>query len=130
MPRPPPRRVRVALVNLLERPAKHTELRAYAGSVTGAPDEVFARLRARLEGAEGHFAADAVSRRIVQQGDWWYRGEYRVQPDDRGSRVEYEIVNVAQTAHRLAPITGRDVLRSAPAAFAALLRDLEGDVAT
>ena len=42
-----------------------------------------------------------------------------------GSRVEYEIVNVAQTAHLLAPLTGRDVLRASPTAFAQLLGELE-----
>ena len=114
-------------MSLFERPQKHTELRAFAGVVSGAPDAVFASLRARLEGGHGHFAADPATRRIVQQGDWWYRGEYRVLPDDAGSRVEYEIVNVAQTAHLLAPLTGRDVLRASPAAFAQLLGELEDE---
>jgi hypothetical protein len=36
-------------MSLFERPPKHTELRAYAGVVTGSPDAVFAALRARLE---------------------------------------------------------------------------------
>ena len=114
-------------MTLFERPPKHTELRAYTGVVSGSPDAVFDSLRARLEGGAGHFAADPATRRIVQQGDWWYRGEYRVLPDDAGSRVEYEIVNVAQTAHVLAPLTGRDVLRAAPTAFAQLLGELEGE---
>jgi hypothetical protein len=112
-------------VTLFERPPKHTELRAYAGTVTGAPDETFARLRVRLEGGQGQFAADPATRRIVQQGDWWYRGEYRVLPEGTGSRVEYEIVNVAQTAHVLAPLTGREVLRASAATFAQLLGELE-----
>jgi hypothetical protein len=88
---------------------------------------VFASLRARLEGSDGHFAADPATRRIVQQGDWWYRGEYRVLPDDAGSRVEYEIVNVAQTGHLFGPLAGRDVLRASPAAFAKLLGELEDE---
>lgn len=112
-------------MTLFERPPKHAELRAYAGTVTGAPDDIFASLRARLEGGEGHFAADPPTRRIVQQGDWWYRGEYRVLPEGTGSRVEYEIVNVAQTAHLLAPLPGREVLRASSAAFARLLGELE-----
>lgn len=115
-------------MSLFERPRKHTELRAYAGVVPGSPDAVFAALCARLEGAEGHFAADPVTRRIVQQGDWWYRGEYRVVPEAAGSRVEFEIVNVAQGAHLLAPITGRDVLRASPGVFAQLLGELEDEV--
>lgn len=118
-------------MTLFDRPAKHTELRAYAGTVTGSPDAVFAALSSRL-GADhgdtdlGHVAADPVTRRIVQQGDWWYRGEYRVLPDAAGSRIEYEIVNVAPNAHWLGPITGRDVLKASPAAFAQLLGELEG----
>ena len=114
-------------MTLFERPPKHTELRAYAGAVSGAPDAVFASLQRRLETGEGHFAADPATRRIVQQGGWWYRGEYRVLPEGTGSRVEYEIVNVAQTAHVLGPITGRDVLRASPAAFAQLLGELEDE---
>ena len=114
-------------MSLLERPQKHTELRAYAGTVPGAPDAVFASLRTRLDTGHGQFAADPVTRRIVQQGDWWYRGEYRVLADGTGSRVEYEIVNVAQTAHVLGPFTGRDVLRASPAAFAQLLGELEDE---
>ena len=30
---------------------------------------------------EAHFVADPASRRIVVQGDYWYRGEYAVDPD-------------------------------------------------
>ena len=116
-------------MSLFERPFKHTELRAYAGTVSGSPETVFASLRTRLDTGQGEFAADPVTRRIVQQGDWWYRGEYRVLPDDGGSRVEYEIVNVAQTAHLFGPITGRDVLRASPAAFAQLLGELEDETA-
>jgi hypothetical protein len=98
--------------------------------VTGPPDAVFAALRTRLDGGDAHFAADPDARLIVQQGDWWYRGEYRVLPDPGGtdgSRVEYEIVNVAPKAHWMGPIAGRDVLRASPAAFAALLGELEDD---
>ena len=92
------------------------------------PDAVFASLRARLDTGQGQFAADPVTRRIVQQGEWWYRGEYRVLPDDAGSRIEYEIVNVAPNAHWLGPITGRDVLRASPAAFAQLLGELQDEL--
>jgi hypothetical protein len=116
-------------MTLLERPARHTELRAYAGRVDGHPDAVFAALRARLDTDDEHVAADPLSRQLVQQGDWWYRGEYRVLPDGEGSRVEHEIVNVAQKAHWMGPITGREVLRSSAAAFAALLAHLEDDAA-
>lgn len=116
-------------MSLFDRPAKHTELRAYAGTVPGSPDAIFAALSSRLgtdhgDADHGHVAADPMTRRIVQQGDWRYRGEYRVLPDSAGSRIEDKIVNVAAHAHWLGRITGRDVLKASPAAFEQLLDEL------
>jgi hypothetical protein len=117
---------------LLERPERGTLLRSYAGSVPADPDRVFAALVPRLspptpEG--GSFAHDPVTRELVVQGGWWYRGEWRVLPDPDGSRIEYEIVNVAQPAHWLGPITGRRELKAAPSAFARLLGELHDELA-
>ena len=97
-----------------ERPAKHTVLREFAGTVTAAPETVLAAL-----------TGTRYDSLVVEQGDWWYRAEYRVTPADRGSRVELTIVNVAQSAHWMAPIAGRNELRWAERAFTELLRSLE-----
>lgn len=97
-----------------ERPAKHTVLREFVGTVARPPDAVLAALPGTRHGAL-----------VVEQGAWWYRAEYRVTPADRGSRVELTIVNVAQAAHWAAPIAGRNELRWAERAFTELLRSLE-----
>jgi hypothetical protein len=97
-----------------ERPAKHTVLREFAGTVAAPPEKVLAALPGTRYGSL-----------VVEQGEWWYRAEYRVTAADRGSRVELTIVNVAQSGHWAAPIAGRDVLRWAERAFTELLRSLE-----
>ena len=61
------------------------------------------------------------------QGDYWYRGEYSVEPDPDaagGSIVRHAIVNVAPGWHLLGALTGRNVVRAAPKQFAALLAEL------
>ena len=111
----------------LDRPSRGTPLRSFAGTVSGAPDAVFAEVLRRVAPGSpegGHLSSDPVRRLVVVQGGWWYRGEWRVIPDGTGSRIEYEIVNVAQPAHWAGPLTGRRELRAAPAAFSALLREL------
>jgi hypothetical protein len=121
----------------LDLPAKHTVLRSFAGHLDADPDgvfEVLARLLMPGDEAGGHFLADPGRRLVVVQGDWWYRGEYRVLSGDdsagdgnnAGSRIEYEIINVAQKAHWAGTLTGRGVVRGAPAAFQRLLGDVLG----
>ena len=115
----------------LERPARGTVLRTFAGTVAAAPEPVFEAVLARVrpdrpEG--GSVSTDPVARLIVVQGGWWYRAEYRVGADPVGSRLELTIVNVADPAHWLGPITGRAVLRASPAAFARLVRELEREL--
>ena len=97
-----------------DRPAKHTVLREFSGTVAAAPEKVLAALPGTRYGSL-----------VVEQGEWWYRAEYRVTPVDGGSRVELTIVNVAQSGHWAAPIAGRNELRWAERAFTELLRSLE-----
>lgn len=132
---------------LLSRPQRHTVLRSFAGHLDAAPHEVFAALIERMQGAPG-IAVDAAGREIVQQGGWWYRGEYRVMAEPAehdaasqsgidsaaaaaasGTRLEFEIVNVAQSWHWAGPIAGRRVLAEAPYGFHALLSDVEAELA-
>ena len=75
-------------------------------------------------GSGSYFTADARAYLVIAQGGWWYRGEYRVVPDDHGSHVEHAIVNVAQRAHRFGAFTGRKVIAQAPVEFEKLLRQL------
>lgn len=96
-----------------ERPAKHTVLREFVGTANAPPERVLAALPGTRHGSL-----------VVEQGEWWYRAEYRVSPADGGSRVELTIVNVAQSAHWAAPITGRNELRWAEREFMELLRSI------
>jgi len=121
----------MASVTLL-RPSRHTVLRSFAGHLENSPVDVFPALLSRLEALDGvdadHLLTDEADRFAVVQGDWWYRGEYRVRAEDAspdaGSVVEYEIVNVAPTWHWAGPLAGRGVIRSAPSDFQALLSEL------
>jgi hypothetical protein len=112
-------------------------VRSFAGHLESAPDAVFRGLVERFGGLqggdEGQSLVDEASRTVIVQGNWWYRGEYRARPesgsatDGTGTLLEYEIVNVAPTAHWAGPIAGRAVIRSAPADFQALLTELESE---
>jgi hypothetical protein len=116
-----------------ERPDGATVVRELEGRVPAAPARVFALLASRVDPqGEAHFAADPASRRIVLQGDYWYRGEYAVDPDpegDGGSIVRHAIVNVAPGWHVLGALTGRKVVRAAPRAFDELLAELAAQLA-
>ncbi|MET4781709.1 hypothetical protein [Glaciihabitans sp. UYNi722] len=114
-----------------ERPGNHTLLHSFAGHVLARPKAVFDAIDGRLrpsEGSESLYTADSSAFFIISQGGWWYRGEYRIVPDEKGSNIEHYIVNVAQKAHRLGPVTGRKVLRHAPLAFERLLRQLRAEL--
>ena len=134
----------------LIRPERHTVLRSFAGHLDAAPDQVFAALVERMQEAPG-VAVDTAGHEVVQQGGWWYRGEYRVmaEPADptataadgtgaeadaaaaaSGTRLEFEIVNVAPSWHWAGPIAGRTVLANAPYGFHALLSDIEAELAS
>ena len=115
----------------LHPPGRHTVLRSFAGHLDAEPDAVYARLEAALaagDEAASHVAIDPARRLIVVEGDWWYRGEYRVLPEDSGALVQYEIINAAQFAHPVAGWAARSVLAGAPAAFGRLLTAVQAAV--
>src|SRR6185312_16662242 len=99
-----------------KRPAKHTVVGSFRAHLRARPSAVFGALDARMrprEGSTSLYAADPVAFFIIAQGGWWYRGEYRMVPDETGSNLEYVIVNVAQRARMLSRLTSRRVLGSA-----------------
>lgn len=110
-----------------ERPENYTMLHSFSGHVKARPREVFEAIARRLNpGASSgsYFLADARAYLVIAQGGGWYRGEYRVVPDDHGSHVEHVILNVARNGHKLGAWTGRKVIADAPVEFARLLRQL------
>ena len=99
---------------------------SFAGHLKARPKAVFDALDARLrpgEGGHSLYLADPNAFLIVAQGGWWYRGEYRVVPDEFGSHIEHSMLNVA-AQQKLAIFTGRREIKSAPAEFERLLRQL------
>ncbi|TFB48743.1 hypothetical protein [Cryobacterium tagatosivorans] len=115
----------------LDAPARHTVLRSFAGHLEADPDAAFARLAGSLaagDEAAGHVRADPERRLVVVEGDWWYRGEYRVLPEESGALVQYEVINSARFARWAARWAARPVLEAAPAAFGRLLTAIQAEV--
>ena len=111
----------------LERPARGTVLREFAGIVPGPPGRVFGHVLERVRPLSpdgGSLSTDPDRGLIVVQGGWWYRAEYRVTADPAGSRLGMTIVNVARPAHWAGPLTGRSVLRASGSAFEQLVDEL------
>ncbi|MGK5679315.1 hypothetical protein [Actinoplanes sp. URMC 104] len=72
-----------------------------------------------LDGSRLAVTVDRAARTVTQQGEWWYRGEHSVEPDQRGCVVIHRILNVAATAGWAVRFVSRAVVRNAPARFAA-----------
>jgi hypothetical protein len=114
-----------------DRPAKSTVLRSYAGEIHAEPAAVYAAIKRRLTPPDPEvsgFTADDAGRLLIVQRGWWYRGEYRVLSAEDGSRIEHELVNVAQVAHWAGPITGRKAIAQSPVAFGRLLTELAAEL--
>jgi hypothetical protein len=114
-----------------QRPAGATLLVSLAGHVRARPRAVFEAIDRRLRPADGSgtlYTADPAAFLVISQGGWWYRGEYRVVPDAKGSHVEHYILTVAQKAPLLGRLAGRSVLKDAPAEFDRLIRQLRAEL--
>ena len=97
----------------IDRPARHTVLRQFTATTAAPPEAVLAAL-----------PGTRYDSLVVEQGEWWYRAEYRVTPEGAGSRVDLTILNVAQSWHWAAPIAGRAELRAAERDFGDLIRSI------
>ena len=115
--------------DLLLRPARATVLRQHQTVIAATPAAVFAALSAAVDpGPESGFATDEPTGLIVVQGGWWYRAEYRVGPDEAGTRVGVTIVNVATPAHWAGPIAGRAEIRSSARHFGDVVDRVRGSL--
>ncbi len=115
----------------LTRPEKHVVLHTLSAHIRARPDAIFDALEFRLNPgplATGAYLADRSTFFIVTQGGWWYRAEYRVVADDRGSTVEHTVISVAQRAENVALAAGRRVIASAPLAFHELVKGLRAEL--
>lgn len=108
------------------RPDGSVVLNILTGHVKARPRAVFEAIEARLRPAAGSgslYRADPDAFLVITQGGWWYRGEYRVVPDEDGSNVEHTMLNVA-SARGLGRFTGRKIIERAPTEFERMLRQL------
>ncbi|WP_425825447.1 hypothetical protein [Streptomyces fractus] len=113
-----------------ERPERHTVLLELKAEVAASPPDVFDHLVRRIAPDDGHthFAVYRDQLLAVMQGDWWYRGEFRVAPAPEGALVSYAIVNVAQKKRRLGTWIARKTVAEAPESFARHLKQVKEDL--
>ena len=118
---------RVAEVLLDVRPGGHSPI-----AVTGLVEETDTgdEFVVVHEGSRISVTVDPVARTVSQQGEWWYRGVYEVQPDQRGSQVVFRVLNVAPRARWAVRFVARGPLRAAPAQFAGQIERLGRQLGT
>jgi hypothetical protein len=110
----------VAGVLLDVRPGGRSPL-ARAGTVEASDGGDFVL---NVEGSRLTVEVDTEARSVSQQGEFWYRGVTRVEPDPRGSQVIYEIYNVAEKHRWAVNFLARGPVNSAPATFTDQLEEL------
>ncbi|MEU5427815.1 hypothetical protein AB0H73_19740 [Streptomyces olivoreticuli] len=111
----------------LVRPTPHTVLLELEREIAAPPPEIFGHLVPRITPTDGHtrFAVYPDAFTAVMQGDWWYRGEYRVTATPKGAQVSYTVVNVAREQHETGNVISRSSVAAAPDGFARLLDAIE-----
>lgn len=113
------------------RPQHATVLHSFRSHVRARPRAVFDAIARRFDpgkDAQSFFTADSAAGLVIVQGGWWYRGEYRVIPDDLGSRVEHVLLNIADSGRRLTRSADRRLIEAAPADFGRLMTSLRAEL--
>ncbi|MBK4347450.1 hypothetical protein [Lacisediminihabitans changchengi] len=108
------------------RPSGAVVVHSFAGHLKARPRAVFEALDRRFSpgsAGQSRYLADPNAFLIVAEGGRWYRGEYRMVPDEHGSNLEHIMLNIAGQ-QKLSRFTGRREIKSAPAEFERLLREL------
>lgn len=77
-----------------------------------------------VDGSRLTVRIDHGARSVTQQGEFWYRGVTRVEPDPRGSQVVHEIFDVADGHRWAVRFLARGPVNSAPATFRGQLEEL------
>lgn len=116
---------------LRERPEGSIVLLRLGAHIEARPKPVLEAIERILdpgEGAHSDFLADHKRSLIVAQGGWWYRAEYRVVPDDKGSHVEHVLVNTSGRETRFGKPVGRKQVAAAPAEFERLVTRLREEL--
>jgi hypothetical protein len=110
----------VAEVLLDVRPGGRSPI-ARAGTIEDADGDDFVL---NVDGSRLTVEVDRAARSVSQQGEFWYRGVTRVEPDPRGAQVIHEIFNVADRQRWAVRFLARGPVNSAPATFRSQLEDL------
>lgn len=116
---------------LRERPEGSIVLLRLGAHIEARPKPVLEAIERILDpGQDAHsgFLADHKRSLIVAQGGWWYRAEYRVVPDDKGSHVEHVLVNTSGRETRFGKPVGRKQVAAAPAEFERLITRLREEL--
>ena len=116
---------------LRERPEGSVVLLRLGAHIEARPKPVFDAIERILDpGEDAHsgFLADRGRSLIVAQGGWWYRAEYRVVPDDKGSHVEHVLVNTSGRVTRFGKPVGRKQVAAAPGEFERLVTRLREEL--
>ena len=114
-----------------ERPDGAVVLARFDAHVSARPRPVFeaiARILNRGVDARSDFLADPGRSLVVTQGGRWYRAEYRVIPDHKGSHVEHYLINRSGRETRFGKPVGHKELQSAPAEFDTLIARLREEL--
>lgn len=112
------------------RPEGAEVLLRISAHVSARPTPVFDALVDALNpgaGASSRFLADTDRSLVVAEGGYWYRAEYRVVPDERGSHIDHTILNIAPRMRGLSHRLSRKVLDAAPDDFDRLMRRIRLD---
>ena len=105
---------RVAGLLLDVRPGGRSPL-----AVTGAlEDDHGDEFAVQQDGSRLTVTVDRAGRSVTVQGEWWYRGVTRVEPDQLGARVVHQIFDIAPGHRWAVRFVSRGPLNAAPAEFA------------
>jgi hypothetical membrane protein len=58
-------------------------------------------------GYSGTTEVDHANWTTSRQGGWWYRGEYHLEPHDKGTRIVHRVYNVAQRGRWAVPLANK-----------------------
>jgi len=71
----------------------------------GGPEECVAGIATDPNGLR--LFVDRTRAMLAVEGQWWFRGEVRVEPHPKGARVIQEVFNVARVARWMVPFVQR-----------------------
>lgn len=114
-----------------ERPERFLVLARFDGHVRARPKPVFEAIARILDpgpNTRNAFLADAGRSLVVAQRGRWYRAEYRVVPDEKGSLVEHYLVHTRGRKKRSGKPVGRKLPATTSAEFDLLVRRLREEL--